>query len=559
MKKKYVYLYVMVLVFASLPLLGHTVFRINGHDLLFHIQRILSTMHALSNGEFPVRIYREVYGGYGYGAPLFYPQLFLYIPALLYLLGCPVTVSYNLFLILVNVVTLAIALYSYTVISQSREVGILGAVLYELSVYRLIDMYTRASIGELLALAFCPLVLCGLTLIKRGKIKQWWVLVLGVSGILQSHILTFVMMMVVAILYVLFNMRIFLEKTRIVAAGKAALVTVFMNLWFLLPFLQVYSMPVKASTSGRNFWSTGVHVSQLFDLMLLSPDGIETNGAISNMLPKTPGMPLLIGSLLLGYILLSPECIKGELRYREKVGCLSAGVVAVCMAVGLFPWGVFERFEATKLFFQKFQFMFRFNVIAVLFLSLAAAWGIYGFVLQGCQKEKRLFGIILLLCIYSLVYTNGYVKSADMLEEEDLIQGASMDELYIVRDHTVFERDDLESNADIDYTDYRREDTRVEFRYFLKDDSQNVYIDVPMIYYPGYKAYVDGEPAKTELSEGGVVRVLLPEEKKEGWLTVEYEESRSYRIADLISLISIVGFLIYLAVVYRRGWKHFEK
>ena len=107
----------MVLVFASLPLMGSTVFQIDGHDLFFHIQRILSTEQALERGEFSVRIYREVYGGYGYGAPLFYPQFFLYIPAVLCLLGCPVAASYNLFLILVNIATLLIAVYSYTVIS----------------------------------------------------------------------------------------------------------------------------------------------------------------------------------------------------------------------------------------------------------------------------------------------------------------------------------------------------------------------------------------------------------------------------------------------------------
>ena len=84
------------------------------------------------------------------------------------------------------------------------------------------------------------------------------------------------------------------------------------------------------------------------------------------------------------------------------------------------------------------------------------------------------------------------IKSAEMLGEKDLIQIASMDELYIVRDHTIFERNELESNANIEYADYQREDARVELQYSVSGNAKDVYIDVPMIYYPGYKACVDG-------------------------------------------------------------------
>ena len=102
-KKDYYFIYCIVLIVVSLPLLGIDAYR--GHDTGFHIQRIISIKNAILEGRIPVRIYTEAINGYGYGAPLFYPDIFLYIPALLCVIGIPVTVSYNIFLILINVIT----------------------------------------------------------------------------------------------------------------------------------------------------------------------------------------------------------------------------------------------------------------------------------------------------------------------------------------------------------------------------------------------------------------------------------------------------------------------
>jgi hypothetical protein len=70
-------LYVSVLM-ASLPLL--LPYLIKGHDMTFHLNRILGIEETLKSGMFPVRLNGYSLNGYGYADPVFYPQLFLYIP-----------------------------------------------------------------------------------------------------------------------------------------------------------------------------------------------------------------------------------------------------------------------------------------------------------------------------------------------------------------------------------------------------------------------------------------------------------------------------------------------
>ena len=81
--KIYFLIWIMVVIAASLPLFGTVIYSLGlNHDTFFHTQRILSIKDALAEGQFPVRIYKEIFDGYGYGAPLFYPELFLYFPAI---------------------------------------------------------------------------------------------------------------------------------------------------------------------------------------------------------------------------------------------------------------------------------------------------------------------------------------------------------------------------------------------------------------------------------------------------------------------------------------------
>ena len=67
-----------------------------GDDLYYHLNRIEGIAQGLKAHTFPVYIYPYHNYGFGYAAPMFYSDVFLYIPSILYLLGCPIMIVYKL-------------------------------------------------------------------------------------------------------------------------------------------------------------------------------------------------------------------------------------------------------------------------------------------------------------------------------------------------------------------------------------------------------------------------------------------------------------------------------
>lgn len=561
-------LFALVALISSLPALVDGVF-FSGHDITFHMQRIISIANGLRAGQFPVRIYSEVFGGYGYGAPLFYPELFLYFPAALHLLGVPLSYCYNIFLVCVNLATLASAVYAFTVILGERETGFLGGVLYTLSAYRLIDIYTRASVGEYLALIFLPLCLCALVSLTRGETKRSWkVLALGFSGLLQSHILSFVLMTVAAAVFCLCHWRAFVKREAQWGVIKAILVTVALNLWFLVPFLEAYGMDVVAKHTGYYFSSTGAAPAQLFDVLFLSVTGSDTyGGGLANCMPKTVGLPLLLGAL--AYFLTRPgEDERLDLAKGER-GYLLAGAVAVWMTTTLFPWVLILEIPVLGSFFEKFQFMWRFNILALLCLTVPAARGWFRLLGRAMGKRNTLIVMTMLVCVFSSMYVNSFVRQSSELVggkevDETIRESSGMDVLYLVEGYGIFTRPLLESSAEnIEYTDVDRGDGEIALRYRLGDaPAEQAYIDVPITYYPGYAAWIDGQPAEVRCADSGVVRVMLPADRREGTLRVAYRESLVVVAANILSaltLLACLAGLIVSRVRRKKGAAHLQK
>ena len=67
--------------------------------MTFHIARIAEIAEGIKAGNWLIKIQPDMINGYGYATPLFYPQLFLYIPALLYVIGFPLHTSYQIFIV----------------------------------------------------------------------------------------------------------------------------------------------------------------------------------------------------------------------------------------------------------------------------------------------------------------------------------------------------------------------------------------------------------------------------------------------------------------------------
>ena len=281
---------------ACLPLFSNYLYF--GHDLEFHMQRITAMAAELSYGQFPVRLTTTTLNGYGYASPLCYCELFLLLPALLYNLWLPLRTCYQVYLFAVTLATCLIAYFSFAKITASRRLGLLGALLYTLSAYRLTCVYTRAAVGEFTAMAFFPLVLLGLYGIytsDRPRFGDWLPMALGMAAMVQSHLLSCELTALLLILFCLLRLRETLRPARLLAWVKAALLAVGLSAWYLFPFfISTRSIPflVNRSDLVGKLQKHGLYAVQLFSFFGTA-GGSSAEGTTHDM-ALTPGLPLLL-------------------------------------------------------------------------------------------------------------------------------------------------------------------------------------------------------------------------------------------------------------------------
>lgn len=90
-----------------------------GWDFQFHVERIAQVAAELQNGQFPVRMMTGMLNGYGYANSLYYCDIFLYLPALLYNCMVPLGICYNIYGAVVTVCTCALTYYSLRKVCSS--------------------------------------------------------------------------------------------------------------------------------------------------------------------------------------------------------------------------------------------------------------------------------------------------------------------------------------------------------------------------------------------------------------------------------------------------------
>lgn len=106
-----------------------------GHDLVFHLSRIRAIKDNLNLGVVGGYMYPNYLDGYGYGNPLFYPDIFLYIPAIISYLGLSILSSYKLFLVLINFLTFLTMYITIKSITGNKKSAIVSSIMYGCASY----------------------------------------------------------------------------------------------------------------------------------------------------------------------------------------------------------------------------------------------------------------------------------------------------------------------------------------------------------------------------------------------------------------------------------------
>ncbi len=547
-RRRYVRIGIAVIVlFASIPLMND--FTIHGHDYEHHLYSMEGIAEGLLSGQFPVKIMPNWWNEFGDGAPMFYADAMLYIPALALILGYTVQAAYKFYIVFINLLTAWIAYKCFFRISKNSRVALSGAFLYSLNLYRLIDIYIRCAVGEYTALTFLPLILLGIYLIEE---EGWIYLALGVTGCLQSHMLVCVMAGLLFMLFGIVHIKWILKKSVFVNFCKAGFFSLLWNLWFIIPFLNMYgsnAYKIHVYKAARSMEQMGVAVSDLFSLSFRSIyDDIYVMG-----------LPLFIGLIVATIMLLICRKNIFEKEESKKPGMLltasiALALVAVILSMDFVPYSRASQIHViVERLVSMLEFPFRFMGMAAL-LSVSAitsAYVLWESVSKGETRRKfKAAGNVVLSMILFLTALGTMLSYRNLLASSFI--GEHHSEYYVMEyqmtankwlpieaDENETEQKFLGSSEDIVILDYEKKYTNIKMDCINKGMSEG-YIDVPLFYYPCYKAKDDktGESLELTYGENARIRIILPPEYQ-GSVLLKVSERKLWRISEVISVLSV--------------------
>lgn len=521
-----------------------------GYDMRFHYYRIYSIAAGLQEGIFPVKVQPEWMNGYGYATGIFYGDILLYLPALMYAVGFSMTAAYKVYVLLINSLTIISSYFCFKSIGKGRLMGISGCVLYSFSLHRLVAVYTRAALGAFSAMAFLPFIVLGLWKIyyaEEKKKNDWIYIVIGLSGILESHVLGTIMAAGFILIFVLISIRKTFTKNVLTALMKAAGVTILLNLFFILPFLDEYTgMQLRIQDEYRPIYQYSAYVSQLFT-NVYNPVG-DVREDLTGMLHD---MPMSVGPASLVVLFCAAVVLLFLKEKRKKVILLkifSLIILALWISSNLFPYKWLEVY-ANAIFniLMKFEFAWRFQAAAALLISL-----LFVLLLSFCREyldKKQLLvagGIVCILFLgqgvdYIFQYNDSMIPFEHEADFRDLSQGAVYNGQYLPKG---FSEDETEPGIMVsDAEDIKiilREKGKLRFQVDVIDKTKKeAYIELPLIPYKGYKAQTqDGDLIITQ-GTNSRMRVMVPTGFK-GNICVYFEEPWYWRAAEIISLMTLV-------------------
>ena len=151
----------------------------SGHDYLFHINRILSSVNGIKNGQL-IPFYDIDYINHpGYGSNLFYPPLTNILGSLVFYISHNLNVSVKFLAILIVVLSTGTAYICLIRINNNKYLSLIYSLCFSCSIYMIDNVFIRSSYPEAIAICAIPLFLYGLS----SKISKESFIFLAISNV----------------------------------------------------------------------------------------------------------------------------------------------------------------------------------------------------------------------------------------------------------------------------------------------------------------------------------------------------------------------------------------
>ena len=535
--------FVITMIVAVSPLVSR--YCINGHDLDYHLLRIESLKEGILTGRPFLKVNMLFFGGAGYASTMFYSDLFMHIPALLRVMHVSIGKSFHIYTAVIFVLTYLSTYYCVTKMSMSKFAGTVAAVLLTLCPYHMDDMVVRTACGENAAFIFLPFAIYGIFNVLYEEMDKPWVFGLGFSGLILTHPATCLITVCMGIAIFLLNFKKFVAEPRVfVRLCVVSALAFFVTSYQWLPMLEQFA-------------------SQKFYVSNNWTDLLDASVGFVDLASSTfPSVGIMLFALMLPRVFLSRK----DYPILGFVDLMM--VFAVIFAIGatnIMPW------ERVARFFGFLQFPWRLFIMTSSLLAMADAIVLKLFIDRFPEPGKaRAFEISLIVIVAIMSQMAISHQSENSMGYYDY-----SDDYYAYKPFTatvvagewlpeaVKDPEDLVGQSDrLVFSDGTEGTfTRQNAKVIANIESGKEYVDVPFIYYKGYRAVIkDKEGNKTVLSvtgegENGLCRVYL--EGAGGELTVGYSGTILQYVSLVIShlFLLLIFDLWYLKNKYKKKLK----
>lgn len=542
--KKYQYwLFFAILVFLALfmMLCNGSSSSLQGYDFYFHYRRLDVLIDALRHGTFPNYIDYSNVDGYGYFTKGFYSDVIL-IPFALIGLFSSTYFAYDAMIFTMTVLCGVFTYHTIKVIYKSSYTASLGAILYTFAIYRLYDVYQRAALGEALSFTFLPIIFLGLYHIIKGDYKKWYILAVGYSLLIFTHVISSVLMFVtlLIILFIYYKPMI-KEPKRIGYLFLAGAVTVVITAYFVFPAIE--------QLMSNTFLYTGAGAAGYgkadFDLVLW--------GLVSGILYPDKAIWSGVGIILILVIFL--RLFMRNKKSEELKNVDIVVIIGICFIIAssrIFPWGTFP-FSLIGFI----QYPWRLYEFASYFFAIAGAYYLAQLFIKNRSRVIVFAVIVVATMVTTYIHSENYkhlysIKALQIYPGDSdenptfenryhLIGGEYFPARILSIDYIYFRGEKVEfENSDTQISNLGRDGNVTRFDIEIQTPDS---LSLPLLYYKGYNVTLNGEDLPVEQSPTGLVQVPAD---KSGRVEAYYKGTTVQWVSFYISIISILALSIFI-------------
>lgn len=538
-KRRYVYgCLILFIILVNIPYyqkaLGFTA------DIRAHMQRIEGIMRGLADRQFPVIIAPNFMNEFG-EISFLYPDIFLYPFGILRIFGVSMLTSYRLCMIAVNAATVLTAYLSFKLMERKDVIALLGTFVITFEPYRLYNMLARGSgAGNAVASVFLPLVAAGIYLILKGD-RRWWILSLGMTGVIESHVLTFVILSGTLLLIGAVFAGELVKDRKYMLLIKAVCLTLVMNLGFLIIFIKCYLTDwSSAALEWSDFQAAAYGTGEAF---------------------SSPWSLFQIAGIVICIFLLFAKHDKRDIRFRLGLVMTVVSVLLYLTTLRVFPWSILEEaLPALGYLTTMLQVPQRVYAVSSVYLVCAMMILLEQTLMPETLKEiwkesgrKRCMALLGIMLAVVIIYGTAdafrdYYSAAPLMPDEiygdhnslpikDYIPTGADEESWAVDSGYVSDEDAVESLA------YNKSGTHIDYEYISHGDGN--YADMPLLYYEWYRAKDEnGRQMNVRRTDNGRVLIDLEGDGEMHEAHIYFDMGIIFSVLYALSLAFSIGFII---------------